>query len=302
MYNPQLDAFIAAADCGSFTKAADKLYISAPAVIKQINALEQHLNIKLFNRSPRGITLTEAGQSLYKDAVKIIKLSNTAVDRARTLIKNQPFIIRVGNSMMNPCKPLVDLWKQFPTEHANLKLQIVPYDDSGNTVLNILDTLGKNFDVFVAPCNSKEWLKRCNFYQLGTYKICCAVPQGHRLSNRKIISLHDLTGETLMMSQRGDSQILDDIRDNLEKEYPEIIIKDAPIFYDASVLNRCDQEGNILLTLDSWTDAHPFLQTIPIDWNHTMPYGIIYPKEPSASIQFLLNTLSKKQNFNSNTK
>ena len=291
MYNSQLDAFIAAADSGSFAKAADKLYISAPAVIKQINTLEQHLNIKLFNRSPRGITLTEAGQSLYKDAVKIIRLSNAAIERARTLAKNQPCIIRVGNSMMNPCKPLVDLWKQISNLYPNLKLQIIPYDDSGNTVLNVLDTLGKDFDIFVAPCNSEEWFKRCNFYQLGTYKICCAVPQGHRLSEQESITLNDLSGETLMMCQRGDSKILDGIRDYLNKDYPEIVIKDTSIFYDASVLNQCDQEGNILLTLDAWTDVHPFLQTIMIEWDYTMPYGIIYPKDASQNVLSFLEAL-----------
>ena len=41
MYNPQLDTFICVVEAGSFSKAADKLYISPPAVIKQINSLEK---------------------------------------------------------------------------------------------------------------------------------------------------------------------------------------------------------------------------------------------------------------------
>ena len=48
MYNPLLDTFIAAADCGSLTKASEQLYISATAVMKQINALEAHMDLKLF--------------------------------------------------------------------------------------------------------------------------------------------------------------------------------------------------------------------------------------------------------------
>ena len=212
MYNPQLDAFIAAAESGSFTKAADWLYISAPAVMKQINALEQHLNIKLFERSHRGLVLTEAGKMLYKDAVKIIKLSNRAVENAQTVIKSQPYLIRVGSSMMNSCKPLINLWHQISKEFPNIKLQIVPYDDNAGSVLNILDNLGKDFDIFVAPCDSKEWFKRCNFFQLGSYKICCAVPQGHPLSERKIISPAELSGETVMMCRQGDTPIIDEIR------------------------------------------------------------------------------------------
>lgn len=68
MYNPQLETFIRAADAGSFNKAAEELFITPPAVIKQITSLETNLDIKLFVRSPRGLTLTEAGKSLYKDA------------------------------------------------------------------------------------------------------------------------------------------------------------------------------------------------------------------------------------------
>ena len=45
MYNPQLETFICVADTGSFSKAAEQLYISAPAVIKQINSLEDSLKL-----------------------------------------------------------------------------------------------------------------------------------------------------------------------------------------------------------------------------------------------------------------
>ena len=54
MYNPQLDTFICVVEAGSFSKAAEELYISAPAVIKQINSLENSLNLQLFERTHRG--------------------------------------------------------------------------------------------------------------------------------------------------------------------------------------------------------------------------------------------------------
>ena len=47
MYNHLLDTFIAVADCGSLTSAAERLYISPTAVMKQMNTLENHLDIKL---------------------------------------------------------------------------------------------------------------------------------------------------------------------------------------------------------------------------------------------------------------
>ncbi|MCG4808278.1 LysR family transcriptional regulator, partial [Collinsella aerofaciens] len=68
MFNPLLSAFVCAADCGSFTKAAEALFLSPTAVMKQINTLEKHLNLKLLVRTSHGIRLTPAGEVIYKDA------------------------------------------------------------------------------------------------------------------------------------------------------------------------------------------------------------------------------------------
>lgn len=77
MYNPQLETFLCVVEAGSFSKAAEKMYITAPAVIKQINSLESSLNLQLFDRTHRGLIVTEAGnpyikiQSISSSIVKI---------------------------------------------------------------------------------------------------------------------------------------------------------------------------------------------------------------------------------------
>ncbi len=59
MYNHMLDTFIAVADCGDFLqKASQQLYISPTAIMKQMNALENHLELKLIERTPSGVQLT----------------------------------------------------------------------------------------------------------------------------------------------------------------------------------------------------------------------------------------------------
>ena len=68
MYNSVLDTFITVAECGSFTKASELLYISPTAVMKQMNTLEAHLDIKLTERTPTGVKLTAAGEIIYRDA------------------------------------------------------------------------------------------------------------------------------------------------------------------------------------------------------------------------------------------
>ena len=85
MYNHQLDAFIRAADMGSFGKAAESMFISSPALIQQINLLESRCGFKLFNRTNHGVKLTPAGKSLYEDAKTIIRLSEDALKKASQL-------------------------------------------------------------------------------------------------------------------------------------------------------------------------------------------------------------------------
>ena len=76
MYNHILDTFIAVADCGSFTKAARRLYISPTAVMKQINTLEEHLDMKLvdveytFDNSKILFYFTADGRVDFRELVK----------------------------------------------------------------------------------------------------------------------------------------------------------------------------------------------------------------------------------------
>ena len=97
MYNPQLETFLTVAEAGSFNRAAEKLYISPPAVIKQINLLERDLDLRLFLRTHRGLQLTKAGQSLYQDAKYIIQYCKDSVTRARNAMEEAGQVIRIGH-------------------------------------------------------------------------------------------------------------------------------------------------------------------------------------------------------------
>lgn len=293
MYNQQLNIFLCVADCGSFTKASERLYISSTSVMNQINSLENHLDIQLFQRTPRGVVLTEAGKSIYKDAKRMIALSNEAISNARQLSQNKQYTIRVGTSLLNPCRPLMQLWYQANAQYPHFKIQIVPYDDDYSDNGSIIQELGKRFDFMVGPCDSSGWLSQCNFLQLGTYRICCAVPYSHPLSSKKLLEPEDLSGEQLMLVKQGDSKIIDEIRSFLSIQFPDVKLVDTSFYYDMEVFNRCEQEGNLLLTLDGWTGVHPLLATIPVNWNYVMPYGLIYALDPPKSIQQFIDAVQQ---------
>ena len=98
LYNPQLETFLKAADAGSFSKAAEELYITPTAVIKQVTSLENGLGLQLFHRSPRGLKLTEAGKSIYKDAQYLIDFCKDALIRANNAAEEGERVIRIGTS------------------------------------------------------------------------------------------------------------------------------------------------------------------------------------------------------------
>lgn len=72
----QLEAFLWVTELQSFTKAARQLYMSQPAVSFQIKALEENLEVDLFQRGDKKVILTEAGRLLYPEAKKMIKHYN----------------------------------------------------------------------------------------------------------------------------------------------------------------------------------------------------------------------------------
>ena len=89
VYNPQLETFLRVADAGSFNKAASERFITPTAVIKQINLLEESLGVKLFDRTHRGLVLTDAGKSMYQDAKYIIQYCKDSVARAKSTVKRK---------------------------------------------------------------------------------------------------------------------------------------------------------------------------------------------------------------------
>lgn len=204
MYNPILETFIAVCDCGSFTKAAKRLYISPTAVMKQMNLLENHLELKLIERTSSGIRLTNAGAVIYQDAKFMIDYSRKSVASAKAALYVESTTFCVGTSLLNPAKPFMDLWYRINKDFPDYKLHLVPFEDNCEGILGEIEKLGEKFDFLIGVCDSKLWLSRCNFLPLGRYKKMVAVSREHPLANKKLIHMEDLYGETLMMVKRGD--------------------------------------------------------------------------------------------------
>lgn len=276
MYNPQLETFICVVESGSFSKAADKLFISPPAVIKQINSLEEGLGLQLFIRTHRGLTVTEAGKSIYKDAVYLINYCRDAVKRANASMQTSDNVIRVGISPLTPPQVFVELWPEIQKIYPDIKFQLTTFENTPENAREILANLGQNIDVLAGIFDDAMLkLRGCNGIKISMEPFCAAVSIHHRLAKKDKINLKDMEGETLMLMKRGWSSNVDRLRDDLMENYPKINITDFD-FYNVELFNRCENNNELLLAVKSWESVHPLIKIIPVDWEYQIPFGLLY--------------------------
>lgn len=293
IYNHQLETFISVADAGSFNKAAESSYITPTAVIKQINLLEADLGVKLFERSHRGLTLTKAGQSLYNDSKYVIQYCKDSVLRAKNAMPEDGKLIRVGTSPMTPAQALVDLWPGLQQEYPEFKLKFVPYENTPENAREILAHLGQNIDIVPGIFDDTLLsLRGCSGYKLSREPICCAVSVNHPLAQKSELEVSDLYGESLMLMHRGWSSYVDVLRDDLEANHKQINIVDFD-FYSLEIFNRCEYEGGILMAVRNWAGVHPLLKVLRVKWEHFIPYGLLYAKDPSDNVWDFLEAVKQ---------
>lgn len=293
MYNPQLETFLCVAEAGSFNKAAERLYISPPAVIKQINLLEESLDLQLFVRTHRGLILTEAGKSLYQDTKYIIQYCKDSVTRAKNAMQKSENVIRIGTSPMTPAQVLVDLWPKLQDYCPDTKFRLVPFDNTPENAREILANLGQNIDVVAGIFDETMLeLRQCAGLELSKEPICCAVSVHHRLAQKESLTISDLYGENLMLMRRNWSHHVDLLRDDIWKNHPQIHIVDFD-FYDVAAFNQCENNNCVLMAVENWRYVHPLLKILRVDWDYTIPFGLLHAPKPSAVVKQFLKAVQR---------
>lgn len=92
----QMECFVEAARCGSFTKAGENLYISQQTMSRHIRTLETELGFPLFERKNTGAVLTRAGECLFQNWGELLRLYRTSIDQAKDLYYGQQKKLRIG--------------------------------------------------------------------------------------------------------------------------------------------------------------------------------------------------------------
>jgi len=116
-----LKIFMQICECGSFTKTAELLNMTQPAISAAVKELEQYYNVKLFDRLNRKIYLTEQGQNLLFYAKKIVRQFNAADENIRNANTNN--LLRVGSNISYAYSHFPALLEHFSGQFPDIKIK-----------------------------------------------------------------------------------------------------------------------------------------------------------------------------------
>ena len=193
----QLRAFYYTANSGSITRAADRLFITQPAVSLQIKALETQCGVLLFHRTKKTLQLTESGKRLYQVAIKIFSLVGEA---ERILSEESKFIsdpLRIGSTKTLVRHFLAAYISRFRKAFPKIQIQV----DEGSSEEMLKSLLENRNDLaIVGRLPYHEQLKAVPFIQ--DELVLLAAP-GHPLCSKENVCIEDLKGENLILREKG---------------------------------------------------------------------------------------------------
>ncbi len=197
MADRRLQVFQTVARLLSFTKAAEELHMTQPAVTFQVRQLEEQYNTRLFDRTHNRISLTEAGRKVYESAIHIFELYAEMDNAVRELTGDVGGVLILGASStiaeyMLPVL-LGDFKKKYP--EVSIRLKVSNSDGIVSQVENNTIDLG----VVEAPVNNKNLVVE----QCRTDELVLIVPPGHELAMRDKVSPKELIDYPFICREEG---------------------------------------------------------------------------------------------------
>jgi DNA-binding transcriptional LysR family regulator len=187
----QYEYAMAVADEGSMTAAADRLRITQPSLSQQIGALEKHLGVQLFTRTPSGVTVTVAGRAFLAEAKIATTASRRAITAARAANGELAGELLIAVHMGLGARQLPKALGQLRNRHP--KLQVTLYEEPDPADMERLAREGTLDMVLVHRIPTG-----CTFdtHSLGEEAYVAVLPKGHRLlSGGAAVRLEDLASE-----------------------------------------------------------------------------------------------------------
>lgn len=196
----QLKVFYFVARNLSFTRAAKELFITQPAVTKQIEALEQHCETRLFLREKNALALTEAGAVLYSYTERIMRLAFEAEQAVSNLRRNPHGVLRLGTTKTFARYLLPPYILRFHELFPRIRIQL----DEGSSQDMAAGVLhGRNDVAVVGRIPYDGDLEVRAFPGHEADQLVLAVPPGHRLAGRESVPIEEIRDDPLVLREKG---------------------------------------------------------------------------------------------------
>jgi DNA-binding transcriptional LysR family regulator len=193
----QLRVFHFVAKYGKFSQAAERLMVTPPAISMQLKALEEQYEAPLFKKFKKKLELTETGLRLFRITEKIFDLVENA-DNLLTKAKGFPMsILDIGVTKTFLHTHFIPFVSKFQEAFPDIQIHI----HEGNSEEMVKSVLQDRNDLAVV--GRVKYSEKIEFIHLFQGKLYIIVPVGHRLCERKNVSIEDLDRETLVLKEKG---------------------------------------------------------------------------------------------------
>lgn len=192
----QLEVFINLAESLNYSKTAENLHLSQPAVSRIIQRIEDEVGVTLFYRNHREVQLTKNGKLFYDDSKSLINSYNKALQRTRNSFNREQSNLTIGITD-TPLEQAIlpEMIKAFHREYPNCKIFLEGFDH--NRLKHHL--IDHDSDVIFTTYDDITDLAEVKYYHLFSGYFVAIVPADHLLSDKEELDLDDLAGEKILL-------------------------------------------------------------------------------------------------------
>ena len=192
MLDPKLETFITVAELKNFTKAAQALNLTQPAVSNHINQLEKEYNTKLFMRKKKDFTLTNEGKIALTYARRLKALHDKMIQKIADEQTSSSHI-KIGITHTSENNNITEVLAQYANQMHNITITIIT--DSINNLYDMLE----NYQLDIAIVDGKKQSGKLNYLMLDTDYLVCVLSSQHPLAKNSSISLNQLKKENMIL-------------------------------------------------------------------------------------------------------
>ena len=198
----QLASFLQVAKLQSFSRAAEKLYRTQPAISAQVRLLEQECGEKLFDRSGKRVLLTQAGDILLKYAEKLLDLQKEALQAIAELNQTPRGKLYIGANEATCLYVLPKTFAQF--KHRYPLVQISIYRNFSHKILQKVQEGAVDLGIVTLP----QTANNIEIIPLFRDEVQVVVPKNHPLAKNKRVTIEEMTHYPLVIPKTGRTRVL----------------------------------------------------------------------------------------------